>query len=441
MMSILAERYDEAHEREGFERASERAFMASRGLADVRLRALAECRMARVLNHRGEAERADGLLAEAIAALAREPGSAKEEAYCRHAEAEISFRRGDIPRALAAAERALGIERARRGPPGSTLQILSSLSFLYNEAGRYLESDRVYEELFALFEAQGRERTRGAAICRDNWATSLLFAGQIARSLAQAEQSIDLYREIESERGPPANALTTYGTVLSLVGRDEEAIAALDEAIASARATKSGSWLNRALAVAVSANARAGRIPAAEQRLAEFEAAVTGQGSSSPTRAAQIDRLRATIALERGEPELAATAAREGVERLEAAGRPPSDLLSPLLVLARAENQRHAFDAGLAAAERALAIAGAGLGGYPHSRDVGLASLEVGVARSGRGEAAAGHEALRAAVTELRESVGADAPETRRAVERLAGLDGSPRLPARRGTGSHPLGR
>lgn len=417
MLLILSERYYESFEFEGWRRSIERAFALSRDLPDVRLRCLAACGMARAVAEKGEAERADTLLAEAFADLDEQPDSEKELAYCRLAEAELAYQRGDIPRSIRSAESALALERARSGPPGRALEILNSLAIHYAAAGRFIESDRKYEELFSLFESQGREHTQPAAISRNNWAVAMQSAGQLLRSVEESERAVALARELDSERGAPPNALWTFGSSLSIVGRHVEAVVAVDEAVAKSRPAGSPSQLFWALGTAGRVHAEAGRSEEAEALLDELDELVVAQPSFPAWQVAARDRYRAIAALELHDSGRAATLARGARDSLVAAGRPPRDLLPVLLVLARAENDRGAFEVGFVAAERALGLAGERLGDYTHSREIGVANLELARSRAGKGESAAARQAIDAALANLLPSVGENGPEYRRAAE------------------------
>jgi hypothetical protein len=66
-----------------------------------------------------------------------------------------------------------------------------------------------------------------------------------------------------------------------------------------------------------------------------------------------------------------------------------------------------------------------GLGGFVHSRELGLAELEAARAAVRAGDLAAARAGFARAVENLRDAVGAETPETRRA-ERLAADSATP---------------
>ena len=65
-------------------------------------------------------------------------------------------------------------------------------------------------------------------------------------------------------------------------------------------------------------------------------------------------------------------------------------------------------------------MARAGLGGFVHSRELGLAELEAARAAAAAGDLSAAHAGFERAIGNLRDAVGADAPETRRAERQVA---------------------
>ena len=67
-------------------------------------------------------------------------------------------------------------------------------------------------------------------------------------------------------------------------------------------------------------------------------------------------------------------------------------------------------------------MARSGLGGFVHSRELGLAELEAARAAAGAGDLPAARAGFARALDNLRDAVGADAPETRRAERQAAGV-------------------
>jgi len=424
LLLLLADRYEETLDYGGSLGAIERAFNLTRESTDRRQRAVATCRMARAISFRGEAERSDALLAEAFADLAREPDSVREEAYCRFAESDLAYHRGEFARAIASGERALELERSRSGPPGRGLALLNELGMAYQAVGRNADSDCAYTELFAELDAQGRGRTQPAFLSHTNWAISLARSGRYLSAAAQWELAVGLARELDPARGASPFELTGFAAMLSAVGRHDEAIAAIEEALRKLRSESPPGDAFGQLVLSGRILAEAGQLDAAGRRLAEAaELAATSPASPRDLRGAEIDRARATVELVRGESALAAAAARAALARYEEAKRAPRELLPLLLLVARAENARGAFDEALSVAERALAIATEARGDSTHSVPVGAALREAAYARYGRGETTAARSLLAPALEQLTAAAGAEAPDTRRAAALQAAIE------------------
>ncbi|HEV8239389.1 MAG TPA: serine/threonine-protein kinase [Thermoanaerobaculia bacterium] len=422
MLLTLAERYYENVQYDEWKRTVERAYALSRPLHDKRLRALAACTMANVEADTGERSRVEPLIVEALDDLAGEPEAMAEEARCRVNESNAAYQKGDAATAIRAGERALALERARRGPPGRELEALNTLANAYTLGDRFADADRTYAALMALFAAQGRDRTHGAAICLNNWAVEAQNAGQIRRAVELSERAVALAREVDAERGAPANDLWSLGSVLSLVGRRDESLALVDEAVEKTR--HGGAPWQRfwSLATAARVALEAQRRDLAEARLRELQQVELEQANPPLSQQAGLERTLARAALANGDGARAVTLAKSALHRLETADRPPREVLPVLLVLASSLNESGDHAAARTAAERALQLASARLGGYPYSLELGVADLELGVAQAATGDADAGERSLRTAVEALRTSVGENGPETRRATASLARL-------------------
>ncbi len=424
MLLTLSERYYENFQFAEWGRSVERAFDLSRALPEIRLRSLAGCMMAIASAERGDSKRAGALLEEALSDLAKERDTGAEEARCRLAESVAANMTGDDARAIQAGERALFLERARDAPPGRELDVLNALAIAYSAGGRFAAADRTYGELTALFEAQGRDRTNAAATTLNNWAVSLQAAGQFRRAVEMSERAVALARDLDSDKGAPPNALWTLGSALSVVGRPTAAVAAVDEAVAKSRAAGSPTQLFWALATASRVHLEAGGQEAAEARLRELQELVRSQPKLPIQLHAALGRFLARAALHRGEAGAAVALARSALGELEAAHRPPREVLAMLLVLAAAQNATGDFAPARATAERAEKLARERLGDFAHSYDLGLANLELGLSRAGLQDVAGARDALRAAVADLRESIGESAPDTARAAASLKLIGG-----------------
>jgi hypothetical protein len=138
----------------------ERAF-GSRAGSPTGLRSRAGCAKAVSLAEKGDHAGADALFAEALAGLAALPDGTWDEARCRVDESVAARMKGDVTRAVEAAERALALEEARIGPAGRELEALGRWPPPIR--WRAAPADSASRRLVALLEAVAA----GAPGCRD----------------------------------------------------------------------------------------------------------------------------------------------------------------------------------------------------------------------------------------------------------------------------------
>ncbi len=415
VLMTLSDRYYGNGQHEAWQRTAERAYRLSRPLDERRLRGLASCLLSGVHSELHDGEAALRLANEGLADLAEEKGALAEEARCRVAQARAAYEQGDTELAVGAAERALLLERQRRGPPGRELEALNALGNVYPTAGRYLDADRTFARLMRLFAEQGRDRTQSATICANNWAIAAQSAGQMLHAAELSARAVALARQVDPDKGVQPHVLSTWASALSAVGRFDQAQAVIDEAVERARTVEQDWMLGYALRVATNVAVEAGRRELAARRFAEYAETVGEE------RSVRFDTTAARVALSRGDAAEAVRLARAALARAtKSSGK--REPIEQLLVLLSALNAGGDFAESRGLGERTVRATTERLGGYPHSHYLGLAHLELGLAAAGAGDAAAARTALRAAVADLRASDGADAPELRRAAASLARL-------------------
>jgi tetratricopeptide (TPR) repeat protein len=247
------------------------------------------------------------------------------------------------------------------------------------------------------------------------------------RAAELSRRAVELAREVDPEKGAPPHVLTTFAWALANIGRFEEALAVVDEAVVKSRATATEH--TRAIFYALNMATRlaldAGRLDLAAARFAEFENETRRQGKSGE-RWFELTtaNLRARLALAGGKPDEAAALARNFLALVEKPPAKATEDREVLRLVASALNAAGDFAAARPLAERSVASASAHLGGFDHSYHLGQATLELGLAQAGLGERPAALATLRTAAEHLRTTAGEHAPETRRATESLQGLGG-----------------
>ncbi|MEO7794464.1 MAG: hypothetical protein ABIV06_06795, partial [Thermoanaerobaculia bacterium] len=430
MLVLLSSRYYEISDYPPWRRVLTRAHELASRTSDPRLRAVAACELAMAVSDE-DPERAQALLAQANVDLdTQDPAAAAAElARCRLDEAIVASWGGQFERAVAAAEASLRYEASRPGPSGRGDVALNTLGLAQGQLGRFEAANQTFERLFAVLAAERRTRTRLATTARHNWTLALVNAGQIQRALAESDTLVAITRELGGGPVSPYK-LSSRAGLLSYAGRHEEAIATAAEAIRNTSGTMGSQVPFWIYCTAARVQAQAGHFEGADLALAEMDRAFEAIRSPPAGLAGmrELYRARATIDRDAG---AAVVLARRAFELLESEKQPDRDLLQALLIAARGENDLGNGPTAAADAARALDMARAGLGGFAHSRELGLAELEAARAAATAGDPAAARAGFERAIENLRDAVGIEAPETRRAERQAAAIPAPAGGPAR----------
>jgi serine/threonine-protein kinase len=420
MLLTLADRYHENQQFDHWKRTLMRAEEITRTVKDRGLRARVACARAMSVSETGDPQAALAMMDKALRTLDASPDRAADEAACRVYESITARQKGDIPRAVAAGERALALEDGRPGPVGHQMEALSALTAAYVAAGRLTSSDATSQRAIDLLEAQGRGQTRVAAIMLSNRSAQLQDAGQYQAAVPLAERAVRIAREQDEENGASPSQLTTLASGLQIVGRPREAQPLFDEAVEKARRMGSPARLVSCLVGSASVRRDLGDLRTASRLLQEAGSAIDSSAGAAPQTRALLDRHLARQALAEGDTKKAVELAQRAADEVATYG--PPVILSASLALAEAQNADARSGDARATAERCLRIAQGMLGDLEHSYNVGRSHLELGVALAGLGDLPAGRDHLNQALEHLRACVGPDAPSTRRALQQLGRL-------------------
>jgi eukaryotic-like serine/threonine-protein kinase len=418
MLLTLADRYHENQQFDPWSRTLARAGEIAREVPDAGLRARVECAKAASVSEKGDPQTALGMIDQALRTLAAAPGEeAADEAACRVFESIAARQKGDLARAVTAAERGRMLEEGRPGPLGHEIETLAALSAAYAAAGRFADADPLSRRVIELMEAQGRGETRTAAVIMSNRSALLQDAGQHLAAVPLAEKAVRIAREQDNENGASLNQLITLGAALSVVGRPREAMPLFDEAVTKARSAGSPGRLVTALGGAAAAHQAMGDRQSATRLFKEAESVLGSWAGATPRSRAGLDIRLTRQALEEGDAKRAIEVAQRAVNAT--ATGVPAALLSASLMLAEAQNTATLYGEARSTAERSLQLALEQLGGLKRSYNLGRSQLELGVALSGLGDLQEGRDHLNQALEHLRACVGPDAPSTRRALQQM----------------------
>ncbi len=145
----------------------------------------------------------------------------------------IYDQRGEYSESLVSYRRALEV-REKLGNPYEIADTLHNLGETQKYLGRYREAEDYY--LRALKQRRAAQDEHGAAL--EHYSLGGLFAlqGRHAAGLASVDEALEIYRRLEEAGTRRVEAVLVHGRGLALLGRFEEAAAALDEGLAAAEA-------------------------------------------------------------------------------------------------------------------------------------------------------------------------------------------------------------
>jgi eukaryotic-like serine/threonine-protein kinase len=377
----------------------------------------------------GHREKAQARFAEAQIVLARlrkpPPGLV---AICQLTGANLDSANGNTVDAIARTQKTLGLlESTGNGQHPLVIASLSRLAAFHGDLGEALKAFEYLRLASAALDRLGRAGTVSKLVQMSNEASSLANFGEPRRSLELFEE---VMRLLQARDASPANSVLytlNYGNGLSAMGRYDEALAALGQAIAVARASKNLRVQEAAQLFRARTLVRAGQWKQARQALDEIEAAYRVDTVKNKRGLQGIALARAEWQLRTGDT---ATAQRTLDALLKDVGYPAQTAswvlrgalpLAAELALAQREPAR-AEVVALAAVEIATKQAR----DPAQSADVGRAMALVAQARQASGSTSGAIQALQAAIPPLANGYGEEHAAAKEARALLATLSSTP---------------
>jgi eukaryotic-like serine/threonine-protein kinase len=379
---------------------------------DADLRSLVLCESAYAASLLGRPDDARVLIEQGLTVSA----GTDSEIQCLRNRGYIAQNTNDPKAALDYALRAQ--TRLRAAPiarPDTEAEILADIAAAHYLAGRSGEAERFYAQALAKMTEIGRGESPSVFFLRNNWGAASNSAGDTRRALEQYEEAlrIAVQRSIGGE--PPPYLLLNRASALSSLARYSEALEAYRVAIESA--TRSGHATVRAGAIAYRAGTYLlmGDVDRAEHELAEVAPEVGKSVPPDSVPAMVILQVQARIQAARGRYPEAIAGLTRIVEFFDGRSMAVAPLVRALNFRADAQLNAGNADAALADARRALEISRRLQGDKPWSSLSGLSLLSIAHIQERRGDSAAAAAAAREALPHLKETLGADHPDTRRA--------------------------
>ncbi|HUL66728.1 MAG TPA: serine/threonine-protein kinase [Burkholderiaceae bacterium] len=405
----MAVRYTEV---EQFGRARallDRAQAAAVDLGDNALGARAGCEAADTDLLLGDRAAAQRRLDEASALLARaDHPSLKARAACLNARASVLDAAGEKRKAITQLEEAIGLLQAEgAGDDPAYPAMLTRLSKYHSDLGEPALAYEYTRRAGEVLERTGYGGTIDRLVTLNNEAIDLVSFGEIA---AATSLFADLVRRMDA-RGPSTRISfhANYGLALALVGRTDEAIRTLQDALMRARDTHNAVWETQVRYYLARAFIVAGRFDEAAAALDSVEQVYRRDPAMNRSFLRGIALARSDLLLREGR----GAESRQVADALLAEIGYPD---KPVQVPGVAPILRQAAEAALSTGDRVRAgsLAAASLDaaqksarGADRSADVGRAHLILGQVRFALGDIASGRTELVAAIPGLRNGLGA----------------------------------
>ncbi len=251
-----------------------------------------------VYENLGRPDEALPMLLEALR-IFRDMGDEQNEGLAINNVGGVYFAKGQFSEAQTQYERALQI-REKAGNPRETADTLHNLGETLAKLGRYDQALTRY--LKALELRRAAEDRRGAAIESSSIGTVFDYQGRYGAALKSKEDALKTFREIKQRDLWLAEALSGYGSSLSLSGRASEADKHFTEALAVGKEIQNPTMMAQTMRFQAERLSYAGDVKAA--KMLSDQAAQTASRESDRSQAllAQAAAAAAAAALEPTRP-------------------------------------------------------------------------------------------------------------------------------------------
>ncbi len=331
------------------------------------------------------------------------------------AEAKVARANGDFTAAIRYLEEARALLESKRSTSGNSYPgILSELGYSYMLLGATPQAYEVSERIVSLDREQGRSESAPGIAARASFAAVVYNLGEVRRARALYEEFVRERPRAGSELLPGLSHL--YADMLSRMGLQQDALRILADAVPRAEESDNWSVIVRVRESQTRVLLRGGQLEEAGRALAATFAALEHDEAAPLRFRVEADRLRAELALARGDLDAALGAARAALAR---AGYPAQrrgpGLPACVRTLARIQLARHEWTAAAESARAAVEIFERDSIDPSRSADVGEATLLLARAQHEQALTSQARRNLPRAIECLRNGLGAEHELTRQA--------------------------
>ncbi|HEY2558880.1 MAG TPA: serine/threonine-protein kinase [Caldimonas sp.] len=414
---LLGIEYGNVQEDESSKAVLLRAREAARAASSPALLSNVDCMIAETLGEQNEPARAETLFGEAIARLKSEAevdGSVL--AGCLHMRADLNAHLGRPEAMLADAQAAL----AALGPPRPDQRVLAnSIRIVVAEAhgrlGQTAEAVAAYERSIADLEAMGRAQSARNVVRYNNFSRMLYVAGQTSRAEQMAGRGLEISRGVGASNELDAILEGNRARALVDLGRYDEAKRLFEHALGSAEERKDLRWAGTFALYGAPAWCETGDAAGCARLLAVARERLKATLPPAHSNFGVIELVAAQLSLAEGRPAEARDELGHAVELFDAASDKTPLRIRALERLAAVEQHLADPAAALRHASLALDQAREVSKGFASTAWLGSALLTLGSVELEQGDRRAAGPTLRAALGQLQDTLGEDAPATRQA--------------------------
>ena len=281
------------------------------------------------------------------------------------------------------------------------------------------ERDRalaLLNESIAQHAEVGRDRGPDAISVRSNWAIVSLEAGEPRKALGMFDETLRIVARKDPGTRPPPDLLANRARALEALGRYAQAREAYALCEPKVPGTVTAAMDAFCLLGIASVERELGNLAAADDYIAKATESIGPTVPRGGPARMTLRMMRAKVAISKGQ----FAAARAELDPVLAEAKMDALVLSALLIRGEANLEENKLPAALDDARRALTLAQQARGDVPYSSRVGQASLLIARILARQGNAAEAKKAAQTAVNNLSQTVDADHPWLREALQLAA---------------------
>jgi len=422
LLAAIGDQYSTQDEPAKARHVLEQAHDLSRTINDSSARAEASCSLAGALARDGELTRAEALIQEGLRALPSASQYDFDRIFCLRRGSEVAQERGDSQQGIARMQAVW--EMVKRSPVDSDsleLQPLMELAEAYRVAGQNRLADSTFKHAAQLMSALGRDNTQSAVALFNDWALALDRLGRPLEAANLFQRAINISRAGPTEEAVSPLLMNNYAATLRQLHRLDEAADYSERAYAKGLRTGDQDAIYHALNTRALIYIDQGNFKLAANMLTELEPMANRIVPPGHYWFGSLASVQALLASGTGDFKTAQLQADRSVDIVEAAskaGKAGSDFL-PIALLRRATVNLASGHPDQAAndAQRALTLLQLASPDGEFSSDIGRAYLSLGRALQAQGKRGEASAAFRSAVDHLQNTLGADHPDTRNALQ------------------------